>query len=232
VHCEVALTTTLAGLQVTITAVIVGAAACTVTGALPDLVVSCVLVAVTIKLPTAGGAVRSPLELTVPLLADQVTVDLKLPVPRTVALHCDVPLTVTVAGEQATETDEMVDDAGGVWLPMLPPPQSVTVSEQRNTKSAERAWLCKSFLLKLCWELIIVDVPSALTRSDRALGAKSILFCGLKLGDCGSRGGRPCSMIITHSYCSWPPYLFLSWKYGARYPWRSRNPLILLDMRS
>jgi hypothetical protein len=47
-----------------------------VTVAVPDVVVSCALVAVTVTLPVVAGAVKSPLELMVPALADQVTVEL------------------------------------------------------------------------------------------------------------------------------------------------------------
>jgi len=64
------------GLQVTATDEIVEGAACTVTDAVPDLVVSCTLVAVTVTVAADAGAVRSPLELMVPALADHVTAEL------------------------------------------------------------------------------------------------------------------------------------------------------------
>jgi hypothetical protein len=63
-------------LQVTATEVIVGADDCTVTDAVPDLVVSWVLVAVTFTLPAAAGAAKSPLALIVPALTDHVTAEL------------------------------------------------------------------------------------------------------------------------------------------------------------
>jgi hypothetical protein len=44
--------------------------------AVPDLVVSCVLVAVTVTLPAEAGAVKTPLVFTAPLLADHVTAEL------------------------------------------------------------------------------------------------------------------------------------------------------------
>jgi len=72
---------TLDGLQETATEVTVGEAACTLTIAVPDLVVSCVLVAVTVTLPAAAGAAKRPPVLIVPPLADHVTAELKLPVP-------------------------------------------------------------------------------------------------------------------------------------------------------
>jgi hypothetical protein len=49
------------------------AAACTVTEAVPDLVASCVLVALTVTTPAVAGAVNTPLDVIVPLLADQLT---------------------------------------------------------------------------------------------------------------------------------------------------------------
>ena len=44
--------------------------------AVPDFVGSCVLVAVTVTVPAEAGAVKSPLALMEPLLADQVTTEL------------------------------------------------------------------------------------------------------------------------------------------------------------
>jgi hypothetical protein len=52
------------------------AAACTVTDAVPDLVASWVLVAVTVTTPAVAGAVNMPLEEIVPPLAAQVTEEL------------------------------------------------------------------------------------------------------------------------------------------------------------
>jgi len=76
VHCDVALTSTVAGLQVTKTEVIVGEVSCTVMAALPSLVVSWTLVAVTVTVPAEAGAVKSPLGLMVPPLAVHVTAEL------------------------------------------------------------------------------------------------------------------------------------------------------------
>jgi hypothetical protein len=64
------------GLQVAETDVIVDGEACTVTAVVPDFVASSMLVAVTVTLPAEAGAVKTPLELTVPALADQVTAEL------------------------------------------------------------------------------------------------------------------------------------------------------------
>jgi hypothetical protein len=75
-HCDVALTITAAGLQLTETEVIVGGVNCTVMAAVPAFVGSCVLVAVTVTVPAEAGAVKSPLALMVPPFAAQVTTEL------------------------------------------------------------------------------------------------------------------------------------------------------------
>ena len=62
----------------------------TVTVVVPDLVVSCVDVAVIVTELALLGAVKLPEELIVPALALHVTAELKLPVPATVALHWEV----------------------------------------------------------------------------------------------------------------------------------------------
>ena len=63
--------------------------AVTVTGANPDLVESCVEVAVMFAVPAAFG-VKTPDELIVPPVAAQVTAELNVPVPCTVAVQVDV----------------------------------------------------------------------------------------------------------------------------------------------
>jgi len=58
----------------------------------PDLVVSCVDVAVIIAVPAVSG-VKTPVLLIVPIpegLADQVTPLLRLPIPLTVAAQAEV----------------------------------------------------------------------------------------------------------------------------------------------
>jgi hypothetical protein len=75
-HTEVASVSTIEGLQVTWTEVIVGGANCTVTDAVPDFVASCVLVAVTVTVPVEGGAVKSPLAFIVPSFAENETAEL------------------------------------------------------------------------------------------------------------------------------------------------------------
>jgi hypothetical protein len=67
---------TVDGLHAALTEVMVEDGAFTVTDTVPDLAESCVLVAVTVAVAAVAGAVKSPLELMVPALADHVTVEL------------------------------------------------------------------------------------------------------------------------------------------------------------
>ena len=63
-------------------------APCTVMEVLPDFEVSSVLVAVTVTFAAAEGAVKTPAaEIEPPPATDQVTPELKLPVPWTLAVH-------------------------------------------------------------------------------------------------------------------------------------------------
>src|SRR5579859_6372764 len=93
---------------------------CTVTEAVPDLVVSCVLVAVMVTEPAVAGAVKRPVALIVPAVADQFTVALKVPVPCTVELHCAVPLTPMVEGVHDAATDVIVGGAGCTMTEAVP----------------------------------------------------------------------------------------------------------------
>jgi hypothetical protein len=104
---------TVDGVHVTATDEIAeGGADCTVTDAVPTFVASCVLVAVTVTVAPAAGAVSSPLAFIVPALAAHVTAELKLPVPCTVALHCELAPVATMAGAQATATEETLEATG------------------------------------------------------------------------------------------------------------------------
>ena len=159
-HCEVASTAIVDGLQVTATDVIVEEVDCTVTVAVPDFVLSCVLVAVTVTVPGEAGAVKSPLASMLPPLADHVTPEPKAPVPTTDALHWDVAFIATAEGVQAAETDEIEDDMGGDCVGLEPPPQAVRVRITAITPT-RRAWigcacdLSRSGLFRLRGELLI-----------------------------------------------------------------------------
>jgi hypothetical protein len=67
---------TVDGLHAALTEVMVEEGAFTVTEAVPALVESCVLVAVKAAAAAVAGAVKSPLELMLPALADHVTAEL------------------------------------------------------------------------------------------------------------------------------------------------------------
>src|SRR5580658_388007 len=87
------------------------AAACTVMEAVPDLVESSVLVAVTVIVAAAEGAVNRPVALMLPPpVADHVTAELKPPLPWTVALHCEVAPVATVVGVHEGTTEEMAGE--------------------------------------------------------------------------------------------------------------------------
>ncbi|MGB9144298.1 MAG: hypothetical protein WCC14_00610, partial [Acidobacteriaceae bacterium] len=130
-----------AGLTVTVTAVITGTAF-TVTAALPDFVVSSVDVAVIVAVPDAAGVNRPALEM-VPIpagLTDQVTALEYAPVPVTVAVACVVCAVVIVAGLTVTDTEVIVGlCGGGVLVPPLPHPTAIpTASTATHTPIDQR----------------------------------------------------------------------------------------------
>ena len=77
------------GEHVAETEVIVGGGTITVITAAPDLVASCKEVALQLAVPAAAG-VNTPADVMVPLVADQLTAELKAPVPSTVAVQVEV----------------------------------------------------------------------------------------------------------------------------------------------
>lgn len=105
------------GLQLTATLLTVGAACLTVTLAAPDLVESCVLVAVTTAVPVAFG-VKTPALVTVPFVDVQFTACDSLLVPLTTAVQAVVAPNVTVAGVQETVT--LVTVGTGVLVAGVP----------------------------------------------------------------------------------------------------------------
>jgi hypothetical protein len=105
----------------------------TVTLAVPDTLVFCVEVAVTVTdvIVVTEGAVNKPAEEIVPALAVHVTPVLKLPVPLTVAEHWLVPPELTVVGEQLTVTDVTVEPDD----PPLPPQATITIMLPNTSNS-------------------------------------------------------------------------------------------------
>jgi hypothetical protein len=109
-----------------------GGGAVTVIVAEPDLVESCVEVAVQVAVPTPLG-VSTPPEVIVPPVALHITPVLKAPVPCTIAVHVAVCAVVIDAGTADTATEVMVvgtafttTEAEAVALP--PAPVTVAVS--------------------------------------------------------------------------------------------------------
>ena len=87
--------------------------ALTVTMAEADLVVSATLVAVTVAVPAADGAVYTPAEVIVPDVAAQVTAEFVV-VPCTVAANGMLPLGVAVAEAGLMLTEVTPVPGGGV----------------------------------------------------------------------------------------------------------------------
>jgi hypothetical protein len=96
-------------------------------------------VTVTSKVASVVGAVNKPDEEIVPALALQVTAEVKLPVPLTLAVHWLVAPEVTVVGEQLTLTEVMVE----VFDPPPPLPQAAIHStlDTANNKEIFRAMM-------------------------------------------------------------------------------------------
>jgi hypothetical protein len=114
---------TVEGLQETETYVTADEGACTVKDAVPEWVVSSALVAVTVTPPAIDGAVKRPVGLMVPVLADQLTAELYVPVPSTSAAHRDVAPAATVEGlhDAETELTELLEAAGRDTTPAVVP---------------------------------------------------------------------------------------------------------------
>ena len=101
----------------------------TVMVAVPVLLESCeeVAVMVTCKVAFVPGAVNTPDELIEPALADQLTAELKLPVPLTEAVHWLVWFGCNVVGLQDTVTDVMLEDPPPPPLLLPPPPPQAAI---------------------------------------------------------------------------------------------------------
>ena len=92
--------------------VIAGGAAVTVIFAEPEMFVNPATVDVAVQLPVpAPDGVKTPLELMVPPVADQLTAELNNPVPETVAAHVVVCDVVMDDGTAATRTAVIVKGA-------------------------------------------------------------------------------------------------------------------------
>jgi hypothetical protein len=98
------------GVQTSVTAVIVGPAEVTLIFADPNMFVYPVTaeLALQVAVPAPDG-VKSPPLLIVPPVAVHVTSELKAPVPKTVAEHCDVCPVLIDAGDASTVIDVIVN---------------------------------------------------------------------------------------------------------------------------
>lgn len=93
------------------------------------------------------GAVKAPLEVMVPALADHVTAEFELPVPCTVALHCEGWLGAIVAGVHEIATEETCEETGcdgcdGEDAGCLDPPHAAhknIPAEARRSNTVERS---------------------------------------------------------------------------------------------
>jgi hypothetical protein len=84
-----------------------------------------------VTLPTAAGAVNSPLEEMDPPLAVHVTAELELPL--TVAVHCDVEPGTIAAGAQLTCT---LDEGDPIGLELPPHAETMQAISPSNSAAA------------------------------------------------------------------------------------------------
>jgi hypothetical protein len=133
----------LAAAQETVTDVIVGAVGAVIAiFAEPSFVGSSVEIALTLSEPDVGtvdGEVYRPEVETVPEAADQVTFELKVPVPETVAEHWLVCPAWRLVAAQETVTAVMVGEGGGVLPATLPlTPQPARDRDPRSDRGIDR----------------------------------------------------------------------------------------------
>lgn len=76
------------------------------------MALSWTLVAVTVTLTGDEGAVKVPVEVITPALTDHVTAEFRVPVPCTVALHCEAAPGATAVGVQEMATEETCEETG------------------------------------------------------------------------------------------------------------------------
>jgi DNA repair protein RadC len=133
VQLEVCVVRIDAGEQVTETEVM-ATGTLTVTVVEPDLLASCVDVAVIVALPAPLG-VNVPDDVIVPLVADQVTPLLYAPVPVIDAVQLEVCVVRIDAGEQEALTPVIVSN--GCELPLFPPPPQPDKTPQHVARTID-----------------------------------------------------------------------------------------------
>jgi hypothetical protein len=129
----------------------------------PVFVGSSTLVAVTTTLPATLGAVNSPLVEMEPAFTDQVSAELKLPVPWTVALHCEVASGAMLRGEQTGTMEEIVGEPGEGEPAIEPPPHAESMITERPAKTANG----RRFFIHLLLNVIEGDDNIDNTSRDR-----------------------------------------------------------------
>jgi hypothetical protein len=73
-----------------------------------------------------------------PPVTDQVTAELKLPAPWTLAVHCDVAPVAMGEGEQSGVTEEMVGEVACGGAAPAEPPQETTHERSRQAGKQQR----------------------------------------------------------------------------------------------
>jgi hypothetical protein len=93
-----------------------------------------------------------------PPVTDQVTAELKLPVPWTLAVHCEVAPVAIVEGEQLGATEEMAGELAGGDVADEPPqetrPQRATHEKTRQPSEGQEKRVFKEvprLLLRHAW---------------------------------------------------------------------------------
>jgi hypothetical protein len=115
--------------------------------AVPDLDGSWALVAVTVTFAAEEGAVKRPVaEMAPPPVTDQVTAELKLPVPWTFAVHCAVAPVAMVEGEQLGATDDMAGEEAWGGAALAVAPQEITHERTGQASRTQRRRIFKEFL--------------------------------------------------------------------------------------
>ena len=163
VHWEVAFVAIVEGLHVTATEEIVGGldGMATITVAVPDLLESSLLVAVTVTVAAEFGAVSIPFASIVPPLAVHVTIELYIPVPCTVALHCEVAPVEIEEGVHTTETEEIMGGVVMVFPPTEPPPQPATSNTSSDADITQAGRNFNPLALSLAFSATFLNGKSA-----------------------------------------------------------------------
>ena len=81
-----------------------------------------------------------------PPVTDQETVEVMVPVPWTLAVHCEVDPAAIVEGEQLDVTEEMAGEVTGEGAAPGEPPQEITNEKTRQASNEQRSRVFKAVL--------------------------------------------------------------------------------------